>query len=282
MSKLSAEPIKALQTFHNCTLVKTDWADGDSFQIKTETGVLHSIRLYAVDCLELHLRDDRNISRLSDQRKYFGIYEVGKTDSETMKIAFDLAQTAKDFTTKCLEKPFSLHTRFTNGRGDPKFPRIYGFITLADQRDLGTALVQEGLARSVGTLSSMPDGKSLDDSKEMLKDLEIQALKKGRGIWAHTNWDKLPEERQILRKEKAQAKIAEKLNAPSRDFKVNPNTATREELIELKGIEDVLADRIIEERKNAPFKNVDDLLKVKKLTKKTLEKIKHQLVFTDM
>lgn len=230
--------------------------------------------------MELHLGDERNIIRLRDQRRYFGIYEVGKSDEESMKIALDVAHEAKNFTAKCLMKPFTLNTRFTDGRGSPEFPRFYGFITLQDGRDLGTVLVQEGLARAVGTISTMPDGRSMAESREMLRDFEIQALKKGRGIWAKTNWDKLPAERQILRKEKAEAKIAKKLNAPPPDFKINPNKATKSQLIALDGIGEILAERIISEREKASFKNIEDLGKAVNLKKSVMEMIKPHLDFT--
>jgi DNA uptake protein ComE-like DNA-binding protein len=278
--KADAAPAKKLETFKNCTFVKTSWADGDSFQIKRDTGELHTVRLYGVDCIELHLGDDRNINRFREQRRYFGISEAGKSNEESMKIASVFAQDAAEFTAKCLEKPFSLHTRFTNGRGDPKFPRIYGFITLADGRDLGTLLVQEGLARAQGTNSTMPDGTSMTEAIGMLEDWEIQALKKARGIWAKTNWEKLPTERQILRKEKAEAQIAKQQNAPNPNIKINPNTATKEQLDALPGIGPTLADRIISESKKALFQKPADLLRVDNLNNKVLEQITPFLEFS--
>ncbi len=245
---------KPLRKFENCTLVPTAWADGDSFRIKTANGEEHTIRLYGVDCLELHVAgNDRNLARLREQRSYFGITAVGKNLKESMKIAAEFAKEGADFTAKSLQAPFTLHTRFSDGAGDPNFERVLGFITLADGKDLGSTLVEHGLARAKGIISTMPDGMSIEEARGMLQDLEIQALKKDRGIWAKTNWDKLPAERQLQRRQKAEAKIAKNQNAPVPDFKIDPNTATREELIDLKGIEDILADRIIEERKKGPF-----------------------------
>jgi DNA uptake protein ComE-like DNA-binding protein len=271
---------KPLEKLEHCTFVPTDWADGDSFRIKTQAGKEHTIRLYGVDCLELHVAgDDRNLVRLREQRRYFGIADAGKTDEESMKIAKALAKQAADFTAKSLQAPFTLHTRFSDGGGDPNFERILGFITLADGKDLGSLLVQMGLARAQGIISGTHDGKSAADARGMLEDFEIQALKKERGIWAKTNWEKLPAERQLLRKEKAEAEIAKDQNAPDPDFKINPNQATRKQLIELEGIGDTLADRIIDERKKAPFLKAEDLLKVKGLNKPTLEKMRPHLVF---
>ena len=202
---------KPLEKFENCTFVPTEWADGDSFRIKTATGEEHTIRLYGVDCLELHVAgNDRNLDRLREQRRYFGITDAGKNNEESMKIAAALAKQAAEFTAKSLQAPFTLHTRFSDGGGDPNFERIYGFITLADGKDLGSVLVQQGLARASGIISTMPDGMSVVEARGMLQDLEIQALKKDRGIWAKTNWEKLPAERQLQRREKAEAQHCER------------------------------------------------------------------------
>ncbi|HSP42527.1 MAG TPA: thermonuclease family protein, partial [Luteolibacter sp.] len=178
---------RALEKFENCTFVPTEWADGDSFRIRTATGEEHTIRLYGVDCLELHLGDDRNLVRFRDQRRYFGITDVGKNNEESMKIAKALAREAADFTARSLQEPFTLHPRFAKGGGDPEFERFLGYITLADGKDLGSLLVQQGLARARGIISTMPDGMSVVEARGMLQDLEIQALKKDRGIWAKTN-----------------------------------------------------------------------------------------------
>lgn len=271
---------KPLQTIKGCTFVTTDWADGDSFRIKTPDGTEHTIRLYGVDCLELHVaNDDRNLARLREQRRYFGITDAGKNNEESMKIALALAKEAADLTAKSLHAPFTLSTRFSDGGGDPNFQRIYGFITLADGRDLGSLLVQQGWARAKGIISTMPDGMFVVEARGMLQDLELQALKKDRGIWVKTNWDKLPAERQLQREEKAEAEIAKDQNGPGPDFKIDPNTATREQLIALDGIEGVLADRIIEERNKAPFSKPEDLLRVPGIKAKTLEKFRRHLGF---
>jgi len=274
-----AAPPKPLEKFEKCEFVATDWADGDSFRIKTAKGEQHTIRLYGVDCLELHLGDDRNLARLREQRRYFGITDVGKNNEESMKTAHDFAKEAADFTFKSLQAPFTVHTRFSNGGGDPNFKRFLGFITFADGKDLGTMLVQQGLARSQGIISTMPDGTSVVEARGMLEDWELQALKKGRGIWAKTDWEKLPDERQLLRKEIAEAKIAKDQNGPGPDLKINPNKAAKNELMKLPGIGEEMANLIIEAREDAPFGKPEDLMRVPGIKQKTLEKFRVHLDF---
>src|SRR5688572_16960021 len=74
----SAEPLTKLAA---CTRVPTDWADGDSFQIRTGDGKEHTLRLYGVDCIEWHLTDKTDARRLAEQRRYFGISAMDNDSS---------------------------------------------------------------------------------------------------------------------------------------------------------------------------------------------------------
>ena len=57
--------------------------------------------------------------------------------------------------------------------------------------------------------------------------------------------------------------------------KVNINTANEEELSALPGIGPVIAERIIEYRdKNGPFKNTEEITKIKGVGDKTFQKLK--------
>ena len=42
-----------LVAIEGCTLVAADWADGDSFPVRTPDGAVHTVRLYGADCLTL-------------------------------------------------------------------------------------------------------------------------------------------------------------------------------------------------------------------------------------
>lgn len=253
-----------IQKFPGCTLVETEWADGDSFQVRFPDGKAKTIRLYGVDCIEMHVNgDDSNARRLRDQRRYFGIAEIMTAKS--------LGQDAKVETTKLLSKPFTVHTTFADGRGDGRFSRIYAFVETADGADLSETLASRGLARAFGVVRQRPDGTPGDEWKEMLKDLELIAARAGRGAWAHTDWEKLPDFRKEARNETAELDEAKGISKPTEDQPVDINTAARDELMNLPGIGEKTANLIIGER---PFISIDDMLRVPGIGPATLEKIR--------
>lgn len=60
--------------------------------------------------------------------------------------------------------------------------------------------------------------------------------------------------------------------------KVNINTAPKEQLTTLKYVGDALADRIIDFRQSTPFKNIEDIMKVKGIGPKVFEANKDKIV----
>lgn len=60
--------------------------------------------------------------------------------------------------------------------------------------------------------------------------------------------------------------------------KVNINTDSKEQLMTLHNIGDVVADRIIEYRKAHPFNSPEDIMKVKGVGQKTFESNKERIV----
>jgi DNA uptake protein ComE-like DNA-binding protein len=98
----------------------------------------------------------------------------------------------------------------------------------------------------------------------------IFTLPAAAGAWAKTNWDKLSAERQEQRKEDAELTLAAGTGKSSAVFKINPNTAARNELMKLPGVGEVSANRIIGGR---PYKKPSDLLTVEGFGPKTLERL---------
>jgi competence protein ComEA len=258
----AAEPLVKLT---GCTRPPAEWADGDSFPVMTADGTALNIRLYGVDCPEWHVRDDTDARRLRAQRQWFGITDI--------HAARELGRQAAEQTAQWLAQPFTIHTAYADGRGDPRFKRVYAFITTAGGDDLAGLLVAHGLARAYGVYRTTPDGGTRDEYRARLGDLELQAAKRGLGAWRLTNWERLPEERRLARAEEAELTLAQA--APADDqFVIDPNTAARDELMRLPGIGENLANRIIEAR---PFARIEDLDRVAGIGPKTIEALRPHL-----
>ena len=263
----AAEP---LVTLRDCKLIPTEWADGDSFEIQAADGVHHTIRLYGADCIEWHVNDENDARRLREQRRYFGIAEYGGSPQASIDAAKAVGESAAEETARVLSEPFTVHTAFADARGDGKHKRIYAFITTSAGQDLTEHLVQKGLARAFGVYRETPAGKPAKDYQENLRDAELVAAKAAAGAWAKTNWAKLSAERREQRNEDAELSLASGTSKPSKVFKINPNTAARYELMNLPGVGEVTANRIISGR---PYKIPSDLLNVEGFGPKTLERL---------
>ena len=252
-----------LQTFRNCTLVTKDWADGDSFAVKFPDGKERTVRLYGVDCIEMHVKgDDTNARRLRDQRRYFGIADI--------TMAKSVGEAAKAGSSAFLQKPFTVRTMFADARGDSRYERVYGFVELSDGRDLSEVLVEVGLARAFGVVRQLHDGRTGEEWAEHLKDLELIAARKGLGAWRHTDWTRLAEARKEARDEVKEIKVAQGEENASEDNPVDLNKATLEELMKLPKVGRKTAEEIIKAR---PYRSLKDLDRVSGIGAKTIELI---------
>jgi len=265
-----------VQSISGCVLVPTEWADGDSFRVRFPDGSEHTVRIYGADCLEWHVADDTDARRLRAQRRYFGI--AGGVSAESIATARGFGEAAALRTRELLAKPFTVGTSFADGRGDSRYQRIYGFVTTADGEDLSSVLVREGLARAFGVARAMPDGTSAQEYRKRLEDLELTAATARRGVWKKTDWARLSADREAERQEEKE--IAEMLGKSIPAGGVDPNVASRDELMSLPGIGEVIAGRIIEARADGPYQSAEDLLRVKGISSKSLQALLPNLRFT--
>ena len=148
-----------------CHLLNNAQNDGDSFLIRDGYNRTYRVRLYFVDTPETHDND-----RIADQADYFDI-----SRSE----AVGIGKRARAFTKKVLENGFSITTRHQYF-GE----REYVIVTLPNGQDLGTMLVERGLARIHGA----PVAGS-DAIMNQLYQAERSAQQRQQGGWnPHNNY----------------------------------------------------------------------------------------------
>jgi competence protein ComEA len=253
-----------LQMFSNARLINNPANDGDSFLVEANGKSFH-VRLYFVDCPETSASSESDAQRVREQTRYFGLSDAART--------IHFGNEAKAFADHILGEPFTVHTAFASASGRSSQGRVYGFITTADGNDLASLLVKNGLARTYGIGRKTPEGIPRDEMIERLRDLEISAMLKHIGIWSESDPDRIAELRAKQRSEKHELQELQKqvkeANAPQ--GLLDLNTASEQELQSIDGIGPVLAARIIAGR---PYKTVDDLLKVKGIGRKNLEKFR--------
>jgi endonuclease YncB( thermonuclease family) len=259
-----------LQRFEGCVLIETDWADGDSFQVRLPDGSKEVFRLYFVDCIETLADSTTDQRRLREQARYFGI--------EDYRLVRDEGLAAKEFTRNALAKPFTLHTSFADARGRSGKPRYYAFVETAEGKDLARILVERGLARAFGVSRENPKGEPREEVEEALRDRELAAAVGKKGVWRHSDPAKIIVLREQEREEmRGLAAVDDALAVAPPSEPVDLNTATLEELITV-GLRESLADQAIQHR---PYRSVDELeTKVKGIGPMTLEKVRPYLKVT--
>ena len=257
-----------LQKFTNAKLIDDPANDGDSFLVDAGGKILH-VRLYFVDSPETSISSKSDAQRVREQTRYFGLTSAEYT------IYF--GNEAKTFVELILAKPFTVHTAFAGAMGRSSKGRIYSFITTSDGNDLASLLVKNGFARTHGMGRKTPDGIPRNEMIERLRDIEISAMLKRTGIWSKSNPERIAELRAEQRDEEQELQEIQSQveKAESPQGVLNLNTATEKELQSIKGIGPVIAASIIAGR---PYKSVDDLLKIKRIGPKVLEKIRPYLV----
>jgi competence protein ComEA len=263
-----------LVALEGCTLVAAEWADGDSFPVRTADGVVHTVRLYGADCLEAHVSGETDARRLRGQRRHFGITGVRPDAATSIALAKDLARQATAETRRFLSRPFTIHTSYADARGDGRHKRIYAFVFDAAGRDLAAHLVSQGFARAYGVARTTLRGDTAEEYRETLADLELQAAKRGAGIWAHTDWDALPAERRSEREEARELAVAVDGAGLPPGVVVDINSASRADLMRLPRVGEALANRIIERR---PYRRLTDLLEVDGIGPATYRELKPML-----
>lgn len=115
----------------------------------------------------------------------------------------------------------------------------------------------------------------------------IDAVNAAGGLKKNADLDKINLAKKLVDEEKIYIpEIGENIEGDLLDYstsadvgnKININTCTKEELLSLPGIGEVLAERIIEYREKTPFKKLEDLMNVSGIGEKKFENIKDMIV----
>lgn len=251
LSSLSAKWV----TLEDCRLVTSSKNDGDSFVVKHD-GEIYTFRLYFVDTPETGLFYPE---RVADQAKYF--------DSDVNDM-LRYGKKSEDFARRFLSGRFTVHTEWRDAMGHSQ--RFAAVIYNQRNESLVEGLVENGLVRLKGFTpgSAWPGGEDVDQYRRLLEKLERQAKRDQAGAWKR------------FRGEVADDPVAPPGGAPADEGNqpadespglIDLNLASPAELISLPGIGPTYAERIVERR---PFLNVDELVEIRGIGAKTLQKLK--------
>ena len=257
-----------LQMFSSVRLVNNPANDGDSFFVEAGGKSFH-VRLYFVDCPETSTSFKSGAQRVREQARHFGLSPAAR--------AIHFGNEATTFVERILAKPFTVHTAFASTPGRSAKGRVYGFIITADGDDLASLLVKNGFARTHGIGRKTPNGIPRNEMIERLRDLETSAMLKRIGIWSESDPERIAEFRAEQRSDDKELEDLQRNGGKDKSPQdpLDLNTVTEKELQSIKGVGPALAKRIIAGR---PYKAVDDLLKVKRIGPKILEKIRPYVV----
>ncbi len=149
------------------------YADGDSF-VLTHDGTSVVYRLYFVDAPEM---DAEFPDRVREQAKRFG---VGVREIP------GLGRRAADFAAQWLrEGAVTVWTRDEPAGGREESGRRFALVGRG-RRWLHEELVAAGWARVYGHAVDLPDGTTAARHRHRLDELEAEARREGRGVWARS------------------------------------------------------------------------------------------------
>lgn len=243
------------EVLEGCTLSTNGHSDGDSFEVEYQ-GRTYRFRLYFVDAPEKDATklDAEIKQRIAEQAAYFGIMPSD--------IPRGGSQSAEFSRGKLKGHQFTVVTRWQGAMG--RGARYYCML-LVKGENIVEELVARGLARIHGMKANWPDEPSSKTFLNKLKNLELTARERRRGLW---------DEKAFPRVAADGGKAPSKTTGKIKSETVNINEASLKELQTLPGIGTKLGERIIAHR---PYQTVDDLLKVPGIGPITLERIRQRV-----